>query len=106
MASNGFREVQYKKLQASGLADYFDTVVLSEDAGVNKPSPLFFDFALKAAGACRQSTLMIGDNPDTDIRGARQAGLPTVFFNRKPECNSGVETDYEIRSLQELLQLL
>ena len=106
MASNGFREVQYKKLRASGLADCFDTVVLSEDAAVNKPSPLFFDFALKAAGARRHSTLMIGDNPDTDIHGARQAGLPTIFLHRKPESIRGVATDYEIHSLHELLRLL
>lgn len=105
MASNGFHEVQYKKLKASGLARFFDTVVLSEDAGVNKPSPLFFEYALKVTGAPRMSTLMIGDNPDTDIRGARQAGLPTVFFNRKP-CSVAIETDYEIHALCELKELL
>lgn len=105
MASNGFREVQYKKLRASGLSPYFDHVVLSEDAGATKPSPQFFEYALKVTGAARGTTLMIGDNPDTDIRGAREAGIATVYFNRKPG-GAAVAADREIRALCELKELL
>ena len=82
MCSNGFHEVQYKKLASCGLHDYFDTIILSEDAGVNKPSSLYFDYALKASGASRETTLMIGDNLQTDIQGALSAGIDALLFNR------------------------
>ena len=82
MCSNGFHEVQYKKLDACGLRDYFDTIILSEDAGVNKPSKAYFDYALKVSGASRETTLMIGDNLQSDILGALHAGLDAMLFNR------------------------
>ena len=82
MCSNGFHEVQYKKLDACGLRDYFDTIILSEDAGVNKPAKAYFDYALKVSGANRETTLMIGDNLQSDILGALNAGLDAMLFNR------------------------
>jgi len=82
MTSNGFHEVQYKKLEACGLRNYFDTIILSENAGVNKPAPAYFDYALRQSGASRESTLMIGDNLQTDILGALNAGIDALLFNR------------------------
>ena len=105
MCSNGFHEVQYKKLAACGLRDYFDTIILSEDAGVNKPSPLYFDYALRASGASRETTVMIGDNLQTDIIGARDAGFNTIFFNRWNVNPSGIP-DHTVMSLQEIEELL
>jgi putative hydrolase of the HAD superfamily len=82
ICSNGFHEVQYKKLDACGLRGFFDTIILSEDAGANKPSAAFFDYALRVSGAERQTTLMIGDNLQTDIMGAMNAGIDAMLFNR------------------------
>ena len=106
LCSNGFHEVQYRKLQSCGLKDYFDTIILSEDAGANKPSPLFFDYALQQTGTHRDSTLMIGDNFHTDILGAKRAGLATAYFNRYPEYPAPEPVDYEVTSLLQLKDIL
>ena len=106
MCSNGFHEVQYKKLRACGLTDYFDTVILSEDAGANKPSPVFFSYALRKSGAKKEQTLMIGDNLQTDIIGAMLAGLDAAWFNRYPEYPTDAPVDYVVTSLSELKEIL
>ena len=106
MCSNGFHEVQYKKLRACGLTEYFDTVILSEDAGYNKPAPQFFDYALQKSGADRNSTLMIGDNFQTDILGAKRSGIAVAYFNRFPEYPAAEQVDYEVTSLRILIGIL
>lgn len=106
MCSNGFHEVQYKKLRACGLHDFFDTVILSEDAGANKPSKVFFDYAFQQTGAQKETTLMIGDNFQTDILGAKHAGLDTAYFNRYPDYPAPEPVTYEVTRLSQLMDVL
>ena len=106
MCSNGFHEVQYKKLRACGLHDFFDTVILSEDAGANKPSKVFFDYAFQQTGAQKETTLMIGDNFQTDILGAKRAGLDTAYFNRYPDYPAPEPVTYEVTRLSQLMDVL
>lgn len=106
LCSNGFHEVQYKKLRACGLDGCFDHVILSEDAGHNKPAPEFFDYALRQSGAVRERTLMIGDNFHTDILGAKRAGLATAYYNRFPEFPAPEPVDYEVTKLTQLMRIL
>lgn len=79
--SNGFAELQSRKMQSAGIAHYFDGVVLSEDIGVNKPHRAIFDHALRVAGVTADRALMIGDNYEVDIKGACGAGIDQVFYN-------------------------
>ena len=106
MCSNGFHEVQYKKLRACGLKDYFDTVILSEDAGVNKPSPQYFEYALKQSGAKKETTIMIGDNFQTDILGAKRVGLDTLYFKRWKDSPATEPVNYEVDTLKEIMNIL
>ncbi len=107
LCSNGFHEVQYKKLEASRLKDYFDTICLSEDAGANKPQRAFYEYALKVSGASVPTTLMIGDNFYTDIAGAKGIGMDTMFFNVRPdEFKAPEPVDFEVHSLPEIIDIL
>ena len=106
MCSNGFHEVQYRKLRACGLQDHFDTIILSEDAGANKPSPQFFDYAVQQSKAPKATALMIGDNFQTDILGAKHYGLSVAYFNRYPDYPAAEPVDYEVTALAQLMEIL
>ena len=106
MCSNGFHEVQYKKLHSCGLFDHFTTIILSEDAGANKPSQQFFDYACQQSGASPETTIMMGDNVNPDIMGAKKAGLDTIYFNRFPEYPASEPVTYEVHSLHDIIGIL
>ena len=78
--TNGFIEVQGFKMAAAEIEHYFSTVVYSEEAGVRKPHRAIFDLALQRANCTAEEALMIGDDWDADILGARNAGIDQVFF--------------------------
>jgi putative hydrolase of the HAD superfamily len=78
--TNGFIEVQGFKMAAAEIEHYFSTVVYSEEAGVRKPHQAIFDLALQRANCTAEEALMIGDDWDADVLGARNAGIDQVFF--------------------------
>ena len=79
--SNGFSELQARKMQSAGIGHYFDGVVLSDGIGVNKPHRAIFEHALCVAGVTADRALMIGDNYEVDIEGALAVGIDQVFYN-------------------------
>lgn len=81
LISNGFKEVQERKLAASGLASYFEALFISETLGVHKPNPLFFHHALSASESRKEETVVVGDSLGADIAGAAAADLPAIWFN-------------------------
>jgi putative hydrolase of the HAD superfamily len=107
MCSNGFHEVQYRKLEACGMRHAFHNIILSEDAGANKPSPLYFQYAFQACGAKPETTIMIGDNPETDIMGALTAGMDAIFFNpKRKETPVSASVTHEVHTLKEIMDIL
>ncbi len=102
--TNGFNEVQYKKLDNCDLSKYFDKIITSEDAGALKPNPDIFRYALKQTGAHNPDSVMIGDDLKVDILGAKSLGIDQVFFN--PEKVSHVEEiTFEISEFEQLRKL-
>jgi putative hydrolase of the HAD superfamily len=79
--TNGFEEVQHIKLSNSNLSKFFQVVVTSEMAGAKKPSPKVFEYALDKSGAKLGESIMIGDDLNTDIKGAIDMGMRAIYFN-------------------------
>ncbi len=98
--TNGFEEVQYKKMTVSNIAHYFKTVTNAENSGVKKPNPIIFDYALKLANAKPEHSVMIGDNYEADILGALEVGYDAIFFNYRNE-----ESELHIKQINHLSQL-
>ena len=98
--TNGFDEVQYKKMNHSKIDHYFETITNSEIAGVKKPNPLIFNFALNLANTNASSSVMIGDSYEADILGAKNIGMDVVFF----DVNNKI-VDNNIRQIDNLIQL-
>ena len=72
-------QIQYRKMVYFGLDEYFDYVVTSEESGSDKPNPLCFELALEKVGLPASSKIwMIGDDYESDIKGANYFGLTTL----------------------------
>ncbi len=98
--TNGFAEVQDKKLNNSGIRKYFETITNSENAGAKKPNPVIFNHALAIANANKETSIMIGDCIDADVNGALDFGIEAIYCNYQQ-----VEVENNIKQINHLSEL-
>lgn len=108
IVSNGFVEVQYQKMKSAGLSPFIDHVVLSEQVGINKPSPIIFQKALSLVSRPPSEVVMIGDSWDADIVGALNTKIPAIWFNPNglpmPETTKNVETISSLTEVEDAIR--
>jgi putative hydrolase of the HAD superfamily len=103
--TNGFNEVQYQKLENSGIRNYFEHIITSDSVGYRKPHTKIFEYAITSANARKSESLMIGDNWDIDILGAKGFGIDQVYFNPH-RIGHDEKPTYEIYHFEELMNIL
>jgi putative hydrolase of the HAD superfamily len=103
LVTNGAACLQREKLDASGLSDHFETVVVSADLGAAKPDPSVFEEALSRLGTEAEHAVMVGDSISKDVDGALAAGIGAVWVNRGGQpAPDGREHLVEISTLRDL----
>lgn len=104
--SNGFKELQSRKMRTAGIDKYFDRLILSEDIGVNKPNRELYEHALHVTDSRLEESIMIGDMFDTDIAGAANAGMEQIYYNPKGRRGHSFEPTYEVAHLLQIKEIL
>jgi putative hydrolase of the HAD superfamily len=104
--SNGFKELQSRKMKTAGIDGYFDTLILSEDIGVNKPNRELYEYALQKTGSKVEESLMIGDMFETDITGAANIGMEQLYYNPKGKNGHPFAPTYEVSHLLQIKEIL
>ena len=107
-ASNAMHNQQLARLKKAGMDGFVSDVFISENIGHYKPTKGFFDVCFEYMGGVdRSETAIIGDSLSADIKGGKEYGLTTIWFNSKnkiKDADSGV--DYEVNSLEEIKNIL
>jgi putative hydrolase of the HAD superfamily len=108
IVTNGLSETHREKIALLRISEFFDAIFLSDEVGMVKPDPLLFAHACRTLGGAPARSAMVGDRYDRDIRGAREAGLFTIWLNvRAEELPLGVPPpDATCSSIAEVARIL
>ncbi len=104
IVTNGISTTQRNRLKCSAIAPYIKYIIVSEDAGYNKPHEGFFQYTFDVCGWLdKEKAIIIGDSLNADIKGGADFGITTCWYN-PTNVNSGndIRIDYEIKNLREL----
>lgn len=106
--TNGIKEVQHERIRRSPLSNTFEQIIVSEEAGSQKPESGIFDVAFAKLGLqAKDGVLMIGDSLSSDIQGGNRYGIETCWFNPRRAANKTViQPTYEIHALHELFDII
>lgn len=90
-----------------GLENRFGFVLFAQDCGFEKPDRRIFEQALELAQCTSDQMVHVGDSLQSDVLGARNAGVASAWLNRRGTANdTEIIPDIEIASLAELDELL
>jgi putative hydrolase of the HAD superfamily len=103
--TNGQGEFQAKAISGLGIQDYFDVILISEIEQVRKPEAEIFNRAMTRLGGLAQDSVFVGDNPEADILGAKNAKLRTIW-KRSPLWQEAAGADATIDDLMEIPAIL
>ncbi|MBQ1875033.1 MAG: YjjG family noncanonical pyrimidine nucleotidase [Paludibacteraceae bacterium] len=114
IVSNGYVEMQYHKLEQSGLKECFRHLVFSEEVGAMKPDPRIMEVALarnqrELPDLKASEVVMIGDSYSSDIAGAQAAGIDTIWWLREGTQATDEQrrsATYIISSLRDVMTIL
>lgn len=108
IVSNGVAATQNSRLASANISHFFKGIFISEMTGHHKPEREYFEYCFARIPDFRpEETLIVGDSLTSDIRGGRDAGIRTCWFNpgHKPG-RPDIIPDYEVHSLMEIPALL
>ncbi|NDI33932.1 HAD family hydrolase [Chengkuizengella sediminis] len=108
LVTNGRNQIQYGKIDLLKIRDYFDAIVVSEEAGVKKPSQQIFQLALARLELKPHEAIFVGDHPKNDILGASQVGMKTIWVdkNQKWDESLNVIPVKTVKKLNELIVII
>mgnify|MGYP003376386337 CR=1 FL=1 len=104
--TNGYYESQKLKIDSTGIAKYFDHIIMSAETGYQKPDKRAFDYAIDKLKLKPEECLYIGDVFFNDILGAYRAGMKYVLVNnfRKWHYMDGIDVIDHLSMLKEVLK--
>ncbi len=107
LLTNGTPDLQRRKMEGAGVAEYFDQILISGDVGLGKPDKRIFEMILTRLKASPETSLMIGNSLTSDVQGAQGIGMQAVWINRSGKFrDDNVIPDWEISALDELDTIL
>ena len=105
IVTNGHDKMQNEKIKSSGIGHFFTRVYTSEGIGAKKPHKKYFEYAIKSSNALKKESIVIGDNYEADILGAKNFGVDQIFYN--PRKNQfPLKATFEVEKMSEISSIL
>lgn len=100
--TNGSGIQQRKKIRKLNIEHYFKEIIVSDEIGISKPNKKIYELACNKLNEKPEECLMCGDQLNTDVYGALNAGMNAVWINRNPV---DYQYQYQINNLKKLLKI-
>lgn len=104
LVTNGIAKVQRGRLRDTDTEKYFQHIFISQEMGVQKPKKEFFSAVLKTIGKDKDECIVIGDSEKSDIEGACNSGIRSIYFS--PKGNISPKATWSVSSFGEMTNLI